>query len=113
MVSRTSSTRLSAPHGGEDMGRISALPTVRFEQPVLATLIEQGVEQQRFRPARKQAAAELAEYGMVEPGVGQVERQAYFQSSRARTASAACRSERFSANWKRVTRARRHGVCVG
>src|SRR4051794_19289364 len=33
----------------------------------------------------------------------------YFQSMRARTASAACRSGRFSRNWSKVTRASRHG----
>src|SRR3954451_14079001 len=37
----------------------------------------------------------------------------YFQSIRARTASAARRSDRSSRNWSRVTSARRHGASPG
>jgi hypothetical protein len=47
------------------------------------------------------------------PGSASSSPNRYFQSMRARTASAAWRSERLSRNWRMVTSVRRHGGNAG
>jgi hypothetical protein len=65
------------PDGGADacqhMSRVGALPASGLEQTQRLTAIQQLIQQQSLSTTGEQAGAELAEHGVVEPRVGQLE----------------------------------------
>ena len=80
---------------GQHVGGVGALLSPRFEQAQPLAALQELVEEERFGAARQQAVPEFAQGRKVEPRIGQPRLRRYFQSIRARTASAAWRSASF------------------
>ena len=85
------------------------MSTPLTDQAEFLDLVQQGVQKPLFGLTVDQARAELAEHGVIEAGIGQFQTQAYFQSMRPRTASAAWRSDKPSTNWRTEAKANRAG----
>ena len=61
--------------GGQDMRRVGALPAPFADQAEFPASFQEGVEELLFGLAVDQAGAELAEYGVIEAGIGQFQTQ--------------------------------------
>ena len=57
------------------MSRVGALPAPRSDQFEFAASFQEGVEELLFGLALDQAGAELAEHGVIEAGIGQLQPQ--------------------------------------
>ena len=113
-VSATCSRRLRRRKRPQDMGRVGALPAARLQQPLRLAGRQQRLEQQCARLRRRARRARNSQSTEKwKPGSSSSRPSAYFQSIRARTASAAWRSESPSANCMTVTSASRHGLSAG
>src|SRR5262249_22201004 len=91
--------------GGLHVGRVGALLPTGFEQAARTEAFQQYIQQPLFLAALYQPLAKLTQDGKVKAGILQRQAKRYFQSIRLRTASAACRSDKPSANCKIVTTA--------
>jgi len=82
-----------------------------FNQPCSLHRSTTASREAFFSTQSHQTRPKLGEDRVVESGIRQFQTAPqYFQSKRLRTASAACRSVRFSMNWKTVTKASLHGA---
>ena len=102
------------PDRRQDMGRVGALLATGFEQAQGPTALQELLEQSASAalPARRRSRNSLSTE-KSKPGSVNSSPKRYFQSIRARTASAAWRSARFSRNCMIVTRASRQGAALG
>jgi hypothetical protein len=82
-------------HRREHVRGISALPTSGLEQSEFRQPGQQQVKRLLFRPVVDQPLPKSGQHRVIEPRIGQLQAERYFQSIRARTASAACRSVKF------------------
>jgi hypothetical protein len=57
------------------MGRVGALPAPRPDQLAFAASVQEGIQELLFGLALDQAAAELAEHGVIETGIGEFQPQ--------------------------------------
>ena len=94
--------------GGEHMGGVGPLLPTGLEDPS-ARHRSSSLSNKSSAALRLVAIAKLTERRKIKASVCQVQAQEIFQSMRARTASAAWRSARFSRNCMMVTSAKRHG----
>src|SRR5947209_153157 len=89
------------------MRGVAALASARFEIASLPQPAEQQVKEEQVLLPAEQALPKLDQHRVIKAGVAQ------FQSSRPRTASAACRSDKPSRNCSTLTRASLQGVSAG
>ena len=66
------------PHGGQHMGRIRPLPSLRFHQSQFAALAEKPLQQLHFGPARDEPCAKFAEHRKVEARIVKLKPQQIF-----------------------------------
>jgi hypothetical protein len=62
-------------HCREHVPRVSSLATMRFEQSMLAELLQEHVQQQPFGTIVNQPTPELAEHGVVEARILELQTQ--------------------------------------
>ena len=94
--------------GGEHMGGVGPLLPTGLEEPQRDTAPAACLTKFGGAPGRKRSRNSLSAEKSKPASVRSKPRR-YFQSMRARTASAAWRSARFSRNCMMVTSAKRHG----
>src|SRR4051812_33688366 len=82
----------------QNVSGVGALLAACLDQAALAQVLQHDLEQVLIVFSGKQARSELTENGEVKPASSRSRLKAYFRSIRPRTASAACRSDRFSRN---------------
>src|SRR5262245_20946514 len=98
---------IERPDGGQDMRGIGAVRATGLQKIVGLQVLQQRLEEQVRRPPWTSRVRNSLSTEASNPGSVRSKASAYFQSIRPRTASAACRSDKFSTHWSISTSASR------
>lgn len=89
--------------------RVGSLASPCLQRLLVTTFLQRATQQERFRSSLEQTRSELTQHAEVESRISQLQSKQILPIEPTRTGSAACRSERLSANWRtqlgRVARA--------